>query len=168
MIRLKTILHPTDFSEDSRYAMEVACALARDQAARVILLHIQPRSAPIGRDRGVPAYKEAHAGEDLAAYRDEMMERLQKMRAEAPFAQVDVMLKEGDVPGTIARTAEDTACDLVVMGTHGRSRMYEMTMGSVATEVTRIAPCPVVAVRVPAKASARCAAQVAEAANNGL
>jgi nucleotide-binding universal stress UspA family protein len=154
MIRLKTILHPTDFSADSRYALELACALARDQAARVVLLHVVPRPAPIGRDRKVPAFKEAHTEEDLETYRQEMKARLERLRDEAPYAQVEGLLKEGDVTGVIARTAEETASDLIVMGSHGKSRMCQLTMGSVAAEVTRNAPCPVVTVgiRAPAKA----------------
>lgn len=150
MIHLKTILHPTDFSDESRYALEVACAVARDQAARVIVLHVLPRPAPIGRDSNVPAYREAHAAEDLQAYRLEARERLEKLRAEAPAAQAEVLLSEGDVAGVIARTAEESDCDLIVMGSHGRSRMYHAMMGNVAAEVTRKATCPVVTVRVPA------------------
>jgi nucleotide-binding universal stress UspA family protein len=149
MIRLKTILHPTDFSKDSQYALEVAYALARDQAARVILLHVVPRPVLIGRDSNVPAFKEAHAEEDFLANRQEMMDRLKRLRGEAPSAQVEALLKEGDVAGVIARTAEETACDLIVMGTHGRSRSFQLMMGSVAAEVTQKASCPVVTVKVP-------------------
>jgi nucleotide-binding universal stress UspA family protein len=149
MIRLKTILHPTDFSEDSRYALEVAFALAREQAARVILLHVVPRPILIGRDSNVPAFKEAHAEEDLLTSRREMSERLDRMRAEAPSIQVETLLKEGDVAAVIARTADETVCDLIVMGTRGRSREYQLLMGSVAAEVTRTASCPVVTVKVP-------------------
>ncbi|HXG09805.1 MAG TPA: universal stress protein [Gemmataceae bacterium] len=154
MIHLKTILHPTDFSQASGYALEMACALARDQAARVILLHVVPRPVPIGRDPLVPAFKEAHTVEDLETYRQEVKARLERLRGEAPYARVEVLLKEGDVAGVIARTAEETASDLIVMGSHGRSRMYQLMMGSVAAEVTRHAPCPVVTVRVPAPAKA--------------
>jgi nucleotide-binding universal stress UspA family protein len=153
MMRLKTILQPTDFSESSRYALEVACALARDQSARVILLHVLPRPGLIGRDSGVPAFKEAHAQEDLHDYRQELMGRLESLRREAPSAQVEVALKEGAVAEVIVRTAEETACDLIVLGSHGKSRNYELTMGSVAAEVTKGPPCPVVTVKAPAPAS---------------
>jgi nucleotide-binding universal stress UspA family protein len=148
MIALKTILHPTDFSEPSRYALELACALARDQAARVILLHVLPRPASVtGGD--VPALKSQHAEEDLKAYREEMAGLLGKAREKAPYAQVEPQLKEGPVADVITRTAAETPCDLILMGTHGRSRMYQQMMGSVAAAVTRNAPCPVVTVKVP-------------------
>jgi nucleotide-binding universal stress UspA family protein len=150
MIHLKTILHPTDFSEESRYALEVACALARDQAARVLLLHVVPRPVPLGRDGGVPVFKDAHTAEDLHTNRQEALSRLERLRSEAASGQVEVMLTEGDVVGVITRAAEEAACDLIVMGSHGRSRMYQLMMGSVAADVTRKATCPVVTVRIPA------------------
>jgi nucleotide-binding universal stress UspA family protein len=148
MIHLQTILHPTDFSEPSRYALELACSLARDQAARVILLHVLPLPASVtGRD--APAVKELHTQEDLKAYREEMAGLLAKAREKAPCAQVETLLKEGPVAEVITRTAAEGPCDLIVMGTHGRSRMHEVLMGSVAAAVTRNAPCPVVTVKVP-------------------
>jgi nucleotide-binding universal stress UspA family protein len=149
MIRLKTILHPTDFSECSRYALELACALARDQAARVILLHVVPRPAPAAGSGDVPAFKEEHASGDYKTYRDEMIGRLGRLRDEASYAQVESLFKEGDVASAITSTAEERACDLIVLGTHGKSRMHQVMMGSVVAAVTRTAPCPVVTVKVP-------------------
>jgi hypothetical protein len=58
-----------------------------------------------------------------------------------------VLLEEGDVASRIVHTAEETACSLIVMGTHGRSRLYQAILGSVAADVTRYASCPVVTVR---------------------
>lgn len=153
MIHVKTILHPTDFSEDSRYALDLACALARDQAARVILLHVLPRPILIGRDSQVPAYKEMHAAEDREACRQEVEGRLQELRQELPRQQVETLLREGDVGGVILRTAAEIPCELIVMGTHGRSPEYQLMMGSVALEVTQNAPCPVVTVKAPLAAS---------------
>jgi universal stress protein A len=141
-------LHPTDFSESSQYALELACVLARDQAARIILLHVMPLPAPVtGKD--APAVKEQHTQEDLQTYRGEMAALLANVREKASWAQVEPMLKEGPVADVITRTATETPCDLIVMGTHGRSRMNQSMMGSVAAAVTRSAPCPVVTVTVP-------------------
>jgi nucleotide-binding universal stress UspA family protein len=153
MLHLRTILHPTDFSEDSLYALEVACAIARDQAARLILLHVVPRPSPIGRDANVPAFKDAHTDADLQAYRQEMQSRLAKLREEASYAQIEAVLKEGNVAAVIVRTAEETPCDLIVMGTHGKSRMVQLMMGSVATDVMRKPPCPTLTVRAPRSAT---------------
>lgn len=147
MIRLKTILHPTDFSEHSRYALEVACALAREQAAQVILLHVVPPPAPVSAD--APAVKARHTEEDVKAYREEMAGLLARARERASWAKVEPVLREGPVAEVIARTVAERPCDLIVMGTHGRSGGRRPVMGSVAAEVTCTAPCPVVTVQLP-------------------
>ena len=59
------------------------------------------------------------------------------------------MLKEGDVPDVIVRTADTIPCDLIVMGTHGEARAYQSVMGSVTAAVTGNASCPVVTVKLP-------------------
>jgi nucleotide-binding universal stress UspA family protein len=115
----------------------------------VVLLHVLPHPAPIGTDRNVPAFKDAHTAEDLQAYREEMARLLAKVREQAPCAQVETLVKDGPVADVITRTAAETPCDLIVMGTHGRSRMHQLMMGSVAAAVTRTASCPVVTVKVP-------------------
>jgi len=48
MIPIKTILHPTDFSKPSEYALKFACALARDYQARILLLHVVDRPSITG------------------------------------------------------------------------------------------------------------------------
>jgi len=153
MIHLKTILHATDFSESSQYALDLACALAREQSARLLLLHVLPRPSLVGRDANVPAFREMHTSEDLTAYRQEMAGMLTKVKEKAPHAQVETLLKEGPVADTIVRTAAETPCDLIVMGTHGRSRTFQLMMGSVAATVNRNAPCPVVTVKIPSPQS---------------
>jgi nucleotide-binding universal stress UspA family protein len=152
MIRLKKILQPTDFSKDARYALEVACALARDQAAQVILLHVLPRPAAIGRDPQTQAFKEAHTDEDLHQYRQEMMAQLEKLRQEGSYLDVQPLLRDGDAAEAILHVAEQAPCDLIVMGSHGRSEMYQRMMGSVAAEVARKAACPIISVRIPTAA----------------
>lgn len=151
MLQLKTILHPTDLSEDSRYALDLACVLARDQKARLILLHILPR-LPVGAGTGgVSALREEHTSADLKAYREEMAGQLEKIRKGLPLERVEVLIKEGEAARVIAVTAEETPCDLIVMGTHGRSGKDEMMMGSVAAQVARRPPCPVVTIAAPRK-----------------
>ena len=147
MITLKTILHPTDFSESSRYALELACAVARDQAARVILLHVLPRPASLIGN--APTHKAQHAEEDLKAYHDEMSGLLAKARDRAPYAKVETKLKEGPVADVIRGTAAEIPADLIVMGSHGQSGVNQVLLGSVAAAVTRNAPCPVVTVKLP-------------------
>ncbi len=151
MLHLKTILHPTDFSEHSRYALELACALARDQTARVVLLHVVPFPTPAtGAGADTLALRKAEAAQqELKSYRAEMEDRLHQAQAEASWLQVEYVFREGDVAAIILCTADELNCDLIVMGTHGRTAKTRTALGSVAEEVTHKAPCPVIAVQLP-------------------
>ncbi len=133
MLSIQTILHPTDFSERSGYAWQLACSLARDQGACLIVLHVMP----------VPLVQEKRF------YREEMTEELNRLRA--PDAQIRVQhrLEEGDAATEILRVAQETGCDLIVLGTHGRTGLGRLLMGSVAEQVVRSASCPVLTVRAP-------------------
>jgi nucleotide-binding universal stress UspA family protein len=146
---IKTILHPTDFSAESSYALELACALARGQRARVTILHAVPCPAPvIGADITDLARAET-AQRELQSYREEMLAKLGQVRSPDAKVRIEHVLKEGEVAATILQTADEMGCDLIVMGTHGRSRMYQFMMGSVAAAVTHQAHCPVVTVKLP-------------------
>ena len=129
----QTILHPTDFSERSGYAFRLACSLARDRGARLIVLHVMP----------VPLVQEKRF------YQEEMSAELNRLRAPDSQIQVEHRLEEGDPATQILRIAQETGCDLVVMGTHGRTGLDRLIMGSVAEEVVRRASCPVVTVKAP-------------------
>jgi nucleotide-binding universal stress UspA family protein len=129
----QTILHPTDFSERSGYAFQLACSLARDRGARLIVLHVMP----------VPLVQEKRF------YQEEMSAELNRLRAPDSQIQVEHRLEEGDPATQILRIAQETGCDLVVMGTHGRTGLDRLMMGSVAEEVVRRASCPVLTVKAP-------------------
>jgi nucleotide-binding universal stress UspA family protein len=149
MIRFKTILLPTDFSAHSRHALEVACAMARDQSARLILLHVVPRLAAAGAGDARALREAERAEEDFRGYREEMEEKLRQVQAEASWLQTEALLKEGGVADRILRTAAEMNCDLVVMGSHGATGATQFSLGSVAEEVTRKAPCPVLTINLP-------------------
>lgn len=151
MMHLKTILVPTDFSNSSRYALEAAVQLARGQDSRLLLLHVLPRPTK-ATSAEIPAVKAEHGEEDLIAYRHEVDRQLAKECETAAYAQIERILREGPVADVIMRVAETTPCDLIVMGSEGKSRMHEIMMGSVAASVTRKAACPVMAVKLPASA----------------
>ena len=61
------------------------------------------------------------------------------------------MLMEGEPGEAILRTATERHCDLIVMGTHGRTGLDRIIKGSVAEHVLRRAPCPVLTVKEPAR-----------------
>jgi nucleotide-binding universal stress UspA family protein len=150
MKSIPTILHPTDFSSHCEYALEVACALARDRRARLVLLHVVPplRAVTDGADPGARRRAEC-TQEELKGYRDEMWQKLQELPLPGLPVQAERLLAEGDVAKAILRTAQDSSCELIVMGTHGRTEEARRLMGSVADEVMRLAACPVVTAEVP-------------------
>jgi len=141
MLAIKTILHPTDFSEPSDYAFSLACTLARDYGARLILLHVTPTVVVSGELAAIPP-----SPPDIWKT---LQEQLANLRSPDPNVKVEHYLKEGDPATEIVRLAKETKSDLIVMGTHGRTGFGRILMGSVAEQVVRRAPCPVVTVKTP-------------------
>ncbi len=140
-VPIQTILHPTDLSERCAEAFRVACSLANDHGARVIVVHV-PEPAGGGVGMAVPPpLPEGHRGG--------MEEWLRRSHPSAPGVQVEYRVEEGDVVPGIVGAALATGCDLIVMGTHGRTGLGRMLMGSVAESVLRTAPCPVATVKAP-------------------
>jgi nucleotide-binding universal stress UspA family protein/quercetin dioxygenase-like cupin family protein len=142
MPRIDTILHPTDFSENSRYAFETACALARDNRASLLVLHVMmPAVSPL-LDRLPPDPLRSVESQQSVA-------QLPWPQSSDPHIRVEHRLTEGDSASEILRLIEALHCDLVVMGTHGRSGLSRLLTGSVAEEVLRNATCPVLVVKAP-------------------
>jgi universal stress protein A len=136
------ILHPTDFSPQAAAAFEVACALARDKGARLMVLHVV--TPPV-------VYGELVARRQ-DGYWDELNAELRRVKPADPVVRMQYRLEDGDPAEVIVSTAETDGCDVIVMGTHGRSGLGRVLMGSVAEQVIRKGPCPVLTVRSPAPA----------------
>lgn len=140
-VPIQTILHPTDLSDRCAEAFRVACSLAKDHAARVIVVHVpEPVTAPVGMAPSPPLPE---------GFRGGMEEWLCRSHQSVPDVQMECRVEEGDVATGIVRAARATACDLIVMGTHGRTGLGRLLMGSVAESVLRTASCPVVTVKTP-------------------
>ncbi|MGE3807599.1 MAG: universal stress protein [Gemmataceae bacterium] len=142
-MKLHTILCPTDFSESSHYAFHLAMSLARDHGAQVVVAHVM--APPL-------AYDEVVASLPPEFYKEKIWESFRNLEASDPRVRelrVETKLVEGDPIAEIVGLAEETACDLIVMGTHGRSGLRRLLMGSVAENVLRKAPCPVLTVKGP-------------------
>jgi nucleotide-binding universal stress UspA family protein len=141
MLALRTILHPTDFSDRSQYAFWLACALTRDYGARLIVLHVA--------DVPIVAYGEGVIPinpEEVRAAAKEQLDRLQVPQANV---RAERRVEQGDAVSEILRVAQETHADLIVMGTHGRTGLGRLLMGSVAEQVIRKAACPVLSVKTP-------------------
>ena len=144
MLPIKTILHPTDFSELSDSAFRLACSLARDHGGRVVVLHVYPPPEVLGEVVAEPP----------DAGREELRRVLERVRPTGPGVPVEHRLEQGEAAETIVRLAREYGCDLIVMGTHGRTGLRRLLMGSVAEEVMRAAPCPVLTINTPFPKSA--------------
>ena len=141
MLAVHTILHPTDFSDRSQYALWLACALARDYGARLMVLHVSPVNAVVYGEGVVLSNQE-----ELRAEAQEQLDGLQVPRANV---RAERRLEEGDAVEAILRVAREIHADLIVMGTHGRTGLGRFLMGSVAEPVVRKAACPVLTVKAP-------------------
>ena len=139
MLPIATILHPTDFSEHSELAFRLACALARDYNARLILLHVIPSP--------MVAYAEGPVPPDPWPSIEEAKAKLHELETHAGHVRVESQVMEDHPVDMILRAAEETHSDMIVMGTHGRTALARLLLGSVAESVLRKAPCPVLTVR---------------------
>jgi nucleotide-binding universal stress UspA family protein len=135
---IQIILHPTDFSDHCEAAFQVACSLAKDHAARVIVVHVPE---PITVLAGMAAAPLPPPG-----YRGGLEERLRRFQLLAPEVRVEARVEEGEPVTGIVSAARATESDLIVMGTQGRTGLGRFVLGSVAENVLRLAPCPVVTV----------------------
>jgi len=141
MLPIHTVLHPTDFSERSRHALRLAGALARDYGARLVVLHAELPPTVVYGEGALPLDPEI-------TYR-EAREELNRLTVPDGDVRAERRFEEGDPAGTILRVARELPADLIVMGTHGRTGLARLLMGSVAEQVVRKASCPVLTVTTP-------------------
>jgi nucleotide-binding universal stress UspA family protein/mannose-6-phosphate isomerase-like protein (cupin superfamily) len=144
---IQTILHPTDFSDNSRYAFETACTLATQNNALLVLLHVIPPSVSPILDEVPP--NPLQSAESQESWKG----RFSWPQPPDPVMRIEHRVGEGDASDEILRLARALPCDLIVMGTHGRTGLSRLLAGSVAEEVLRNAPCPVLAVKTPLRAA---------------
>jgi nucleotide-binding universal stress UspA family protein len=140
-MQAKKILFPTDFSHCSDAALPVATSLARDAGARLLIAHVEEPPMAYG------------GGEMYYGMPDPVTEDLRAMllRVVPPDAQVpyEHHLVVGDPAVAISDLAKSEGVDLIVMGTHGRTGLRRLLMGSVAEAIVRRAPCPVFVLKEP-------------------
>jgi nucleotide-binding universal stress UspA family protein len=138
-MEIKTILVPTDFSQSSQRAVEMASLIARSQHAKLVLVHVL--DLPVTYSESPLVY--TFAGEEIAAAERELAETMPS----DPAIVCERKILKGETAISILRAAEDVDADLIVVGTHGRTGALHMLLGSVAEKVLRHARCPVMAVK---------------------
>jgi nucleotide-binding universal stress UspA family protein len=142
----RRILHPTDFSPASRGALTKAIEMAKADRGQLMILHVINPIMPVeGEGYVSPKMYEQLASSTRAWAR----KRLATLAARAKKAgvRVTILLAEGTPHEQIIRAARSKRADLIVMGTHGRSGLAKLFLGSVAGRVVTAAPGPVLTVR---------------------
>ena len=145
MIHIKEILMPTDFSNISSAALGHAAMMADRFGARLTLLHVST-SKGHGKDKSFPAIDpETDELAQVAEYQISEMSGLEPL----PHLRVRHELRTSDDPAAeITNYARENHIDLIVVGTHGRTGLSHLVLGSVAETVIRRASCPVITVRI--------------------
>ena len=147
MINLDKILVPTDFSDFSKPAMRYACAIAARFESELHLLHVVPDAAMLVPEAG------GLGGSGLVDQSDALEEAAKSQLAALPENDWDNgkeivrVTRIGATFYEVIQYAKEQDVDLIVIGTHGRSGLMHLLMGSVAENVVRKAPCPVLTVK---------------------
>jgi nucleotide-binding universal stress UspA family protein len=147
MAGIRRILHPSDFSKASGAAFAKAVDLAKSNRAELVLLHVLAPPIPIMAGDG---YISPHVYEDLdksaRAYASKELAGL-VAKAKKAGVRANAVLRDGIAHEQIARAARSPRADMIVIGTHGRTGLAKLFLGSVAARVVSTATCPVMTVR---------------------
>ena len=133
MPMIKTILFPTDLSESSLQAFDFACEFAWENQAKLVALHVVEPVTPF----------------DFEVTRSAFEQQLWNLSPTRSGLTFERLFRDGPAAQTIAEIADEIGADLIVMGTHGRSGIRRLLLGSVAEQVLRQSRCPVLFVKRP-------------------
>jgi len=143
-IKINKVLCPMDFSDTSAHALDYALAFAQAHNAQLLLLHVVE----------IPAYTSLDlpiATETIQQFNMIATKNLQDVvdKVKKSYANVKSHLATGRVFYEVIQLSKEQAVDLIVVGTHGRSGIAHMLIGSEAEKIVRKAPCPVLTVKHP-------------------
>ena len=138
----KKVLVPTDFSPQSEKSLDYAVMIAGQFGAKIFLLHvIEP--FPYTTTDALMVVDNSEAMRSIA---ESLIKNLVKtLRQKKITVKTDLVV--GNTTHEIIMKAEQEKIDLIVMGTHGRTGLEHVLLGSVAEKVVRLATCPVLTVR---------------------
>jgi nucleotide-binding universal stress UspA family protein len=138
-IDIKNVLVTTDFSPAGSSALPYAAEMAKRFGAKLFVLHVRPPS--------VNPMTQPAAWEALAeAAKAEIEVQKEQLRKSFPGIKPVVFVQEGDMWNVLSSTIDQNNIDLLVVGTRGRTGVRKFFLGSVAEEIFRQAPCPVLTI----------------------
>lgn len=143
-MKTQKFLVPVDFSTCSQPAMEMATNLASGGDAILLIVHVE--EPPVAYGGGEMYYG------IMEPSTDDLMTMLERIVPSDPTVKFEHRLITGDPASAIVRLAEEEQADLIVLGTHGRTGLTRLLMGSVAEAVVRRAKCAVLTLKQPATA----------------
>ncbi|HEY5927107.1 MAG TPA: universal stress protein [Kofleriaceae bacterium] len=145
----KTILVPHDFSSSANHAVAIARDEAKAHNAKMILLHvidlpmsINPNTVIVPDETGAPINIKDYAIRQAEAHLEDLRARIAKDGVTAA-----TFIRIGKPEDEIVKFANENQVDLIAMGTHGRTGLAHMLVGSVAERVVRTSKCPVLTIR---------------------
>ncbi len=146
MISIRRILVPVDLSGTAEHALVYAGEFAEKLGAQLTILYVVPEPAAVLPDMMMPVPVATADVDDLtAAGRQSLADLIAATNLGRLNPTTEVRL--GDAAEEIVAAAKELNADLLVVGTHGRSGLKHLLLGSVAEHVVRHAPCPVLTVR---------------------
>lgn len=135
------LLCPVDYSESTELAISIAVGLAKTGDMKLVLLHVvDPDNAAITVRQSVD---------------NRLLSRLRTNYLDLHQVDWEQVTRRGDPAETTIAFAEQMAVSMIVMGTHGRTGLASLVVGSVARKVMAGAQCPVVTVKTPSQYKGR-------------
>ncbi|MEX2015953.1 MAG: universal stress protein, partial [Candidatus Hydrogenedentales bacterium] len=149
MLQFKTIVVPTDFSDQSQVALNYAIALARQFGSAIHCVHVIDQRFLEGGGGDAIYVSAGHIEETMRSIREHARKRLsqQTQKVEAYQLKAESHVREGRPVEQIQEIAKELKADLMVVATHGRSGLDHMLLGSTTEKLLRKASVPVLTVR---------------------
>lgn len=141
-MNIDTIIFATDFSESSEAALQYATVFASAKNARLLIVHVDDETP--GLVVGDVGYGYLPQIDRIA---QEQLEQLEGIKPPSAGVVFEHHFLRGIAADEIIKFSQEQQADLIVIGTHGTSGIGQLLLGSVAEEIVRRAPCPVLTIQ---------------------
>lgn len=142
MAASKAYLVPIDFSKGSEIALRHAMTLAREGKGRLLLVHVISMTLAFPLEDPLLDYYE-----NLEKDARDGMDKLARRMKLKPGNYRSILIRGADAARTIADQAKKSRATMIIMGSHGRTGLQRLMLGSVAERTLRYADCPVLIVK---------------------